>query len=299
MFISVAIPTCNRPNDVAQCLASLARVRYPRWEVLIIDQSDGHETELLAAEWGALIPRIVYLPLNQKNLSAARNLAMEKATGEVLAFIDDDCTVAPDWLDNISDVFEEQPRAKLIFGEVEAGEHDHTAAFVTTAKLRHTGLLHGSLGATRLSGIGASMCLRLGSTQHAPFDLHLGAGSQFRAGEERDYAFRLLAAGGTVAQSPQIVVTHHGARPFAGGVAASQMRSYFYGSGACDAKLMRCGYWGMIAVIATMLAEHLALVRPLNALLRRPTHAGRLLIYLRGLRDGFRAPLDRRSWLFN
>jgi glycosyltransferase involved in cell wall biosynthesis len=287
-FISVAIPTCDRPEDVARCLASLARVSYPRWEVILVDQSEGDESRVAALACGPLAPRLVYLRLEKKSVSAARNLAIDKAAGEILAFIDDDCTVEPDWLDRVRDVFAAETDAQLVFGSVVAADHDRHEFFVTAAEIRRQERLRGPLGAVRLRGIGASMYLRLEPGAMARFDPRFGAGARFPSGEEHDYAFGLLAAGGTVAQTPRITVTHHGARPYAGGVASSKVRVYLYAFGACHGKLLRRAAWRLaVSLIAANVTGMVIAIRPLNRLRGRPTHFGRFHLYLRGLRDGF------------
>jgi glycosyltransferase involved in cell wall biosynthesis len=293
-FISVAIPTCNRPDDVERCLASLARVRYLPWELILVDQSDGDETCSAAAAWGARLPSLVYLRLKEKNASAARNLAIERATGEILAFLDDDCTVDPDWLDRVSEAFAEEKDASLIFGSVIAAEHDPVATFVLVSDVRHPKRLHGVLDAIKMRGIGASMYLRLGPTVPASFDLLLGPGARFRGAQDRDYAFRLLVAGRSLVETPRIVVTHHGARSYVGGAASLKLRDYVYGCAACHAKLLRCGAWNFaLPIIVVDLAVMLVSIRPHNILRGRPTNLARIVMYLRGLRDGFRTPVDR------
>jgi glycosyltransferase involved in cell wall biosynthesis len=298
VFITVAVPTCNRPDDVARLLVSLSEVRYSRWELLLVDQSDGDETDLLAAAWGAVIPRIVYLRLAEKNASAARNLAIESASGDVLAFIDDDCTVSPDYLDRIREAFEEEPAARLIFGAVTAVDHDPGSAFVPVNGLRRERRLRGALGELRLQGIGASMSIRLGSGKRPYFDEFLGPGARFGSSQDVDYAFRVLAAGETVVQTPRIAVVHHGARSHAEGAARTKLRDYMYGAGACHAKLLRCGHRIMLGTVIGTLARSVGGIRPQNLLQHQPTHAMAFVIYVRGLLAGLRTPIDRRDQLF-
>jgi glycosyltransferase involved in cell wall biosynthesis len=296
-FISVAIPTFNRPDDLTRCLASLARIRYPRWEVILIDQSDGDATFETATAWNALIPSIRYLRLNQKNTSAARNVAIENAGGDIVAFIDDDCTVEPEWLDSVNAAFM-QGDADLIFGSVVAAEHDPHATYITTYDVPREKSFRGRLGAVSFPGMGACMYLRRGSRAPALFDVELGPGGRFRTAEDHDYAYRVLAAGGTVTQTRRIVVTHHQARPFADGSASSKVRDYGYGVGACHAKLLRSGYVTIVAVIADTLARNLVQIRPQNVLFRQPTHVGRTLMYVRGLKDGIGSRIDRARGTF-
>jgi glycosyltransferase involved in cell wall biosynthesis len=298
LLITVAIPTCNRPDDIARCLGSLARIRYPNWQLLLVDQSDGEETRLAAIAWGALIPKIVYLRLKQKNASAARNLALESAAGDILAFIDDDCTVSPDWLDHVEEAFKDDPEANMIFGAVLAGDHDPDTAYLPSNVFRGRRRLRGSLALVRVRAMGASMSIRLGPATPFRFDLLLGPGSHFRASQDIDYALRVLAAGGIVVETPGIVVTHHGARSFAGAAARTKIYDYVYGIGACHIKLLRCGEWIMVATIAGWLVKSIARIRPHNVIRRRPTRFGGLVRYIRGLRDGFRTPIDRRTRVY-
>lgn len=297
-FISVAVPTCDRPRDLERCLISLARMRFPHWELLLIDQSDGDEALHAAGAWSALIPEIRYVRLDEKNASAARNVAIEHARGEVIAFLDDDCTVNPDWLDRVSEAFAQDPEACLVFGAVEATPHDPAVTMVPSYKPRHEKRIRGRLAAIRMGGIGASMYLRLGSAQLPRLDACLGPGSRFRNSEDWDFRYRVAASGRLIVETPRISVLHHGGRSYAGGAAAALVREYMYGLGAAHMKLLRSGEWIMVGAILDKLAEAIAAIRPLNVLSRQPTRVGGLLMYLRGLRDSFRLTVDRRDRLY-
>ena len=109
-FFSVVIPTHNRPKQLAICLESLSHLDYPRdrFEVIVVD--DG----------SPIIPEDVVAPfLDQLNMTlrkqlhagpaGARNTGAERAKGEFLAFTDDDCTPAPDWLQKLAEHFTEVP----------------------------------------------------------------------------------------------------------------------------------------------------------------------------------------------
>jgi glycosyltransferase involved in cell wall biosynthesis len=300
MLVSVAVPTCDRPHALDRCLASLSVIESEDWELLVIDQSDDIQSRRVAEAWGTKIPRLVYLRLDQKNASAARNLAIQTARGEVVAFIDDDCTISPDpqWLNHVSEAFEQEPEASLIFGSVTAGPHDAATTFLGGYEVSRGRRLRGSLDALKVRAIGASMSLRLAPGKQPGFDLLLGPGARFRSTQDWDYTYRVLAAGGLVLETPGIHVTHHGARPYAGGAASVKWRDYLYGTGACHVKLLRCGHWIMLAIIADRLVRSIGMIRPHRVLLRRGTHFGRLLMYVRGLRDGLRTPVDRQAGVF-
>src|ERR1700674_733962 len=150
MFISVGVPTCNRPHDLDRCLASLAKLAYANWRLMVIDQSDDEQTRAIVEAWSTRIQALAYVRLKQKNASAARNLAISEAEGDILAFLDDDCTVSADWLDRISEAFVRQPEASLIFGNVTAADHDPSATFIPTYEVQHEMRIRGSTGALRV-----------------------------------------------------------------------------------------------------------------------------------------------------
>jgi glycosyltransferase involved in cell wall biosynthesis len=253
----------------------------------------------VALAWTTKIPQLTYVRLEEKNASAARNLAIEAARGEVVAFIDDDCTVGPGWLAQVREAFELEPEASLIFGTVRAADHDPATAFVPVNKVSRKRRLRGLWGAVRVSAMGASMSIRLRPGRRLHFDLLLGPGARFRSCQDGDYAYRVLGAGGVVVETPTVVVLHHGARSYAGGAATLKVRDYLYGTGAAHAKLLRCGEWIMVMVVIGRLVESIAAIRPQNALRHRPTRVGGLLMFLRGLRDGWLVPLDRQKKLFD
>lgn len=96
---SVIIPTYGRPRQLMECLQSLARLDYSRdcFEVIVVD--DGSEVPPQAAI-AAVAAKLDVLLLRQSRAgpAAARNAAALQARGTFLAFTDDDCQPAPDWL---------------------------------------------------------------------------------------------------------------------------------------------------------------------------------------------------------
>ena len=91
---SVIVCTRRRAAALARCLASLGQIDEPDHEVVVVDNSEGdRDVERLAAERGAR-----YLVESRLGLSFARNAGIDVATGEVIAFVDDDAVVDPGWL---------------------------------------------------------------------------------------------------------------------------------------------------------------------------------------------------------
>jgi hypothetical protein len=95
---SVAIVNWNGRHLLADCLPSVAALDYPRadLEIVVVDNGsrDG-SVEWLRAEWPGV--RLVTHAEN-RGFAAAANDAARAATGAVVAFLNNDCRVAPDWL---------------------------------------------------------------------------------------------------------------------------------------------------------------------------------------------------------
>jgi cellulose synthase/poly-beta-1,6-N-acetylglucosamine synthase-like glycosyltransferase len=102
-FFSIVVPTFERPGQLASCLQSLARMDYPgdRFEVIVVD--DGAEAPSHALIAG-LANKIDVTLLRQSHAgpAAARNHGAARARGDFLAFTDDDCRPAPNWLKTLS-----------------------------------------------------------------------------------------------------------------------------------------------------------------------------------------------------
>ena len=96
---SIVIPTYSRPQRLATCLESLTQLNYPRdrFEVIVVD--DGSETPL-APVVNPFTENLKLTLLRQSNAgpASARNTGAQKARGQFIAFTDDDCSPAPDWL---------------------------------------------------------------------------------------------------------------------------------------------------------------------------------------------------------
>jgi glycosyltransferase involved in cell wall biosynthesis len=95
--ISVVIPTYNRGSILADTLRMLLRQDYDDYEIIVVDQSPKCSPEV--EEVIAAVPeKIRYLRLNVPNLPSARNAGVRAATGDIIAFIDDDVEIGRDYL---------------------------------------------------------------------------------------------------------------------------------------------------------------------------------------------------------
>lgn len=115
---SVIIPTYNRPQKLANCLDFLAALDYPtdQFEVVVVDDGGDAALDSIVDSHRETLS-IALLRQQNAGPGAARNRGVEAATGDYLAFTDDDCMPHADWLSKLSARLTEMPDA-LVGGHV-------------------------------------------------------------------------------------------------------------------------------------------------------------------------------------
>ena len=100
-FISVVICTYNRANYLKKCLDSMLDQTHDNFEAIVVKGPSTDETENLLKKY----PFRVIQQKEKGGLSAARNLGIKAAKGEIIAFIDDDGIADKDWLGELARVY--------------------------------------------------------------------------------------------------------------------------------------------------------------------------------------------------
>lgn len=104
--VTVIVCTYNRAEMLATALNSLNKITMPDsvdWEVLIVDNNSNDSTRDVAMGFCTSYPnRFRYLFESHPGLSYARNAGIQAARGQILAFTDDDITMEPTWLQNLT-----------------------------------------------------------------------------------------------------------------------------------------------------------------------------------------------------
>jgi glycosyltransferase involved in cell wall biosynthesis len=111
MRITVILCTYNRCQSLARALESAAALELPpqaEWEVLVVDNNSKDETRSLIQGFCERYPgKFRYLSEPQPGKSHALNAGIRAARGDVLAFMDDDVKVDPEWLRNLTATLED------------------------------------------------------------------------------------------------------------------------------------------------------------------------------------------------
>jgi O-antigen biosynthesis protein len=92
--VSVVVCAYNAADTLEDCLSSLDRLTYPDYEVILVNDGSRDRT----SEIGRAYPRVRVIDTPNAGLSAARNVGLAEATGDIVAYTDADTRVDRDWL---------------------------------------------------------------------------------------------------------------------------------------------------------------------------------------------------------
>jgi len=275
--LSLVICTRNRARQLETCLEHVSRVSSDTvWELVVVDNGSTDGTRAVLERFRqSSIPnfRIVEEPI--PGLGRARNRGWKAASGAIVAFTDDDCHPAADYVDRMVGCFGD-PAIGFIGGRVRLGDpadfpiatKDLDRRFEIEPKsFIRAGLLAGANMAFRKTVLG----------RISGFDDAFGAGTPF-ACEDVDAVARASAAGWRGAYDPGPVVDHHHGRDKA--EAARLMRAYDWGRGAYYVKCLAnpelrftyAGAWALRVLTQTP-ARTAREVRGALAYLRTPTRS--------------------------
>jgi glycosyltransferase involved in cell wall biosynthesis len=206
--LSLVIRTRNRALQLAECLRSLTRLRYSgSWELVIVDNGSKDETQNVINSYRESLPlKIVIEPL--AGGARAHNRGWKTSRGKIVAFTDDDCYPAEDFLSSISRCFEEDAGLGFIGGRVLLHDPEDARLTIQEKDSRQElspgeyfppGLIHGANFA----------CRRTAIESVGGFDERFGPSAPFVSAEDTDILARLLAEGWPGAYDPRPLVYHH------------------------------------------------------------------------------------------
>ncbi len=196
--MSVVICAYNAERTIDACLASLRQLRYPNYEVIVVNDGSTDKTEAIARRY----PEFRLISQPNKGLSVARNVGWRAASGEVVAYTDADCVVDPDWLTYLAYKFVSSDFAGVGGPNLPPPEDSATAAYVAAAPGGPTHVLLDDEVAEHIPG--CNMAFRKDALERiGGFDpVHRAAG------DDVDVCWRLQDAGYRIGFSPAAQVWH-------------------------------------------------------------------------------------------
>jgi glucosyl-dolichyl phosphate glucuronosyltransferase len=220
MKISVILCTRNRSERLGKTLDSLAKSVLPapvEWEVLIVDNCSNDATRQVAESYCQRYEgrfRYLFEPISGK--SRALNRGIQEARGDVLAFTDDDVTVEPTWLRNLTANLDNGKWAGS-GGRTLPEQPFQTPPWIAPKRphaLAPLAIFDPALDAGRLetSPYGNNMAFqRKVFDEHGVFRVDMGPGLDAKSpqkSEDSEFGKRLLAAGAQLRYEPSAVLYH-------------------------------------------------------------------------------------------
>jgi cellulose synthase/poly-beta-1,6-N-acetylglucosamine synthase-like glycosyltransferase len=212
---SVVVCTRHRAEYLARCLTALRQLDYPRYEVIVVDNTCGDENVRRLAE--AADARCIVE--ERVGLSRARNAGARSARGDIVAFIDDDALARPDWLSAHADSLRD-PAVAATAGRVVPTSSSEPAGRIWAASVEDLGSMPLKVDHTSPYwfeqanfggiGFGCNMAFRAKLFEDGwGFRESLGLGAREQPLGEEHYAFfTLVSTGHAVAYCPDAVVYH-------------------------------------------------------------------------------------------
>jgi GT2 family glycosyltransferase len=196
--ISVVVCTYNGGRTLADCLGGLQGLDYPDYEVIVVEDGSRDASADIAARFHCRLIRTANC-----GLSSARNTGWQQATGDIVAYIDDDAFPDPHWLRYLAQNFQRSSHVAIGGPNLPPPADRLVAQCIAKAPGGPTHVLLTDDLAEHIPGCNMAFrrkCLE----QLGGFD------PQFRvAGDDVDICWRIQERGWSIGFSPAAMVWHH------------------------------------------------------------------------------------------
>jgi len=191
---TAVISTWNKVDVVRENLDSLRRQTLPFAHIVVVDNASKDDTARVIAEEYPEV-RLIVMPHSEYGACETFNIGFSSATTPLVAILDDDITLPPDWLEKATARLLSEPETTAVVSTeiIEPGMPDSYIAGSKAAGRRYMSTFRGC----------GSLARREALREAGYYDERL-----FIYGNERDLTCRLLNLGYRVLQDPEIE-THH------------------------------------------------------------------------------------------
>lgn len=206
---SIIVPTYNRQDEIAELLESFIDLNFDsrRIELIIADDGSKDDTRQIVESFRHHMPfPLHFFTQSNQGPGAARNMGMERASGDFFIFIDSDCTVPPDWLTHIdrqlsqqqAEAFGGRDHFRADFPDLLKAINYSMTSFITTGGLR------GRKGKKLATFYPRSFNMGLSRALYQK----VGGFGSLRHGQDIEYSHRLLKSGAKVIYIDEAIVYH-------------------------------------------------------------------------------------------
>lgn len=110
--VSIVIPAYNMAPYIGETLDSVLAQRFSDYEVIVVDDGSTDDTAQVLAPF---MTRIIYIKQENRGLSAARNVGMQRARGEYISLLDADDLLLPEYLAKMVALLEADERTDVVY----------------------------------------------------------------------------------------------------------------------------------------------------------------------------------------
>jgi GT2 family glycosyltransferase len=196
--VSVVVCTYNGERTIRDTLEALAKLDYPDYEVIVVNDGSTDGTESLVREYDVRL-----ISTENQGLSCARNVGLEAATGTIVAYTDDDAYPDPQWLKYLARAFSRSDHVGIGGPNIMPAEDGPIAECVANSPGGPSHVLLCDEVAEHIPG--CNMAFRRSALRAIG-----GFDAQYRtAGDDVDVCWRLQQQGWTLGFHPSALVWHH------------------------------------------------------------------------------------------
>jgi glycosyltransferase involved in cell wall biosynthesis len=200
-WISVVVPTRDRPGSLRRCLDALAsQTVLDKLEVIVVD--DGSTASAAVEEVVARYPFTRLISQTHSGPASARNAGAARSRGEFVCFTDDDCEPSPAWAERLVHAIE--AGADAAAGKTLRGDPGSALAAASELIAGAPALLGEPSAGELTFAPSNNLACRGEVLTEVPFDERYPAA----AGEDRDWCRRLLAGCYVLRREPGAALVH-------------------------------------------------------------------------------------------
>ncbi len=254
---SLIIPTLGRTSELKRLLNSLQGQKLNSFslhqvEVIVLDQNSDRRLDSIVGDYESSLT-LKHVRIPSRGLSRAKNEGLRHASGRNIAFLDDDCWLPEDYLENGWRLMGGESFKNVLIGRAIDPELRKPLLRYPVGRRK---IDRGNLSAAFL-GVQIAQIYPSDLVRDLWFDERLGVGSgtPWGSGEDTDFLIRSIARGGIAIFDPELTIFH----PWVGygAMSTQKIRSYAAGFGAVCAKhrlashlIHKVGRQGVLAAFA-------------------------------------------------
>jgi len=191
------MPSFNKADELAQCLAAIVVQETPAFEIIVADDASTEDNVAVAQSYGA---KVVLLE-GRNGAAATRNRGAKEARGDILLFIDADVVIPPDTVGRVAEFFRTEADTDALFGSYDADPQERD----TVSQFRN--LLHHythQIGA----GEATTFWAGCGAIRREAFLSIGGFDADWEGIEDIELGYRLCEAGHSIRLDPTLQARH-------------------------------------------------------------------------------------------